>query len=179
MKAANRSVTFSIHTSIDSLLVSEGNQTISEDTFTVGERMRYQYSIGPEGVTLRLCISQGEVVLYASTVVPDPNAAYNHLTLKPIINDSINGTLCADEFIDSNLLGLGSLSNRTKRQAMETERLFVVIEGVATSSSFTLESNPGNTTKCMRVGYYTINAPLRSLLPVTVHISFLVCMISV
>ena len=104
-----------------------------------------------EGVTIRLCVNQGQIVLYASTNIPTPNRAYNTFSFE---SGLLNGVRCEDIFINPSVIEPSRFSySRNKRQASipisnSTLILYIVIEGVAENSSFILETLPGNSSLC-------------------------------
>ena len=119
------------------------------DDFTNGSNARYQYEINTEeGITIRLCVEAGRVIVYASFTIPNPNSALNHFTLDAIFHN-LN---CQDVYIDPgevSSIDPGS-DRRKKRQDSTVEQfLFVSVEGIASSSRFTLETTTGNTTQSM------------------------------
>ncbi len=122
------------------------NSTINVDEFNNESNARYHYQIDTnEGITIRLCHKSGRVILYASFVVPNPNAALNNFILDAIFHNQN----CSDVYVDPNKLPsvTSPSSGRKKRQSSSSTEtiLFVSIEGVAESSAFTLETTTGNT----------------------------------
>ena len=110
-----------------------------------------------EGVTVRLCVNQGKLVLYASVSSTSPNSAvYDWM--------SEIGIGCDDIFIDprdveNNNIGSNDNSNRVntnngrrKRQALNSTMdeyvdltLYVSIEGVEETNSFVFQTTTGDT----------------------------------
>ena len=115
------------------------------EDYTPGDSARYSYLIQEEGVTIRLCIQDGSVVLYASLTVPNPNRALNDFALDAILH----GDICEDVFVDPNMIPNVQEGRRKRQVSSSPERiLFVSIEGIAESSTFTLETTMGNTANC-------------------------------
>ena len=102
-----------------------------------------------EGVTIRLCVQDGRVIVYASFIIPNPNSAFNHFILDAIFHRLNCQDLYVNASHDQSLLSpyLGN-EKRKKRQESVVERfLFVSVEGIASISRFTLETTTGNTTQ--------------------------------
>ena len=119
-----------------------------------------------EGVTIRLCVSSGKIVFYASVSETSPNSAvYDWM--------SEIGIGCDDIFIDPRNVeddNIGSNDNsnqvdanngRGKRQTLNSTMdeyvdltLYVSIEGTEETNSFVLQTKtgdtsiPGNQNKC-------------------------------
>ncbi len=122
------------------------NNILKYQEFLKSEDIRLTYEI-PEnqGLTIRLCIVGGHARLYGSFYIPNPNPAFNDFVLDAITH----GQVCEDIFIlaaPADISGTG----RKRRQVSRSSRqlVFVAIEGVTNSSTFSLESNAGNTVQC-------------------------------
>lgn len=130
---------------------------ISDAVVGNGERIRLNFPLPVEGVTVRLCVSRGKLVLYASVSSTSPNSAvYDWM--------SEIGIGCDDIFIDPRDVGndnIGSNDNsnrvntnngRRKRQALNSTMdeyvdltLYVSIEGVEETNSFVFQTTTGDT----------------------------------
>ena len=92
-----------------------------------GYLVRYELQVPPQfKLSLYVCVSQGEIQLYGSSVIPNPNSALNDF------NASVNSTSvnpCANVSID----GSSSGSQTTQRDSM-----FVSIEGLDSTNDYTL-----------------------------------------
>lgn len=136
-------------------------ERISKSNFRREDRARYQYLIRQTGLTVRLCVSEGRVTLYASVDIPNPNRALNSFILNPNI---AHGIPCEDVFVTlDNVMVLTrhqSEQTKRKRQVSPLEDneviLYVTIEGVDNSSSFTLDAPSGNSTQCELLAMYCL-----------------------
>ena len=139
---------------------------ISDAVVGEGERIRTNFPLPVEGVTIRLCVSRGKIVFYASVSETSPNSAvYDWM--------SEIGIGCDDIFIDprnveNDNIGSNDNSNqvdanngRGKRQTLNSTMdeyfdltLYVSIEGAEETNSFVLQTTtgdtsiPGNQNKC-------------------------------
>ena len=119
-------------------------QVLEFQNFTGSNRARFNYEIQEEGITIRLCVQGGHVVLYASFSVPNPNKALNSFVLDAIIHRQ----MCEDTFIPPDP-EIDQVPGRKKRQLETDQRiLYVSIEGVSDNSQFTLEADTEDTTQC-------------------------------
>ena len=122
-----------------------------------GERIRTNFPLPIEGVTIRLCVSSGKIVFYASVSSTSPNSAV-HDWMSEI------GIGCDDIFIDPRDVenantGSNNSSNRAEtnifchnRLALNStmdqyadSTLYVLIEGAEESNSFVFRTTPGDT----------------------------------
>ena len=135
-----------LHLHVASTLISAGNQTIHRQNFTRDEQARFHYNV-TEGMTIRLCVPNGNVILFASTDISNPNEAYNDFVLQPSL---ITGATCADEYVDIvSLLSTHQRSPVSEAVVNDTVSvtLYVSIEGKRENSSFTLTSFTGDLTE--------------------------------
>ena len=126
-------------------------------TLEQGEQARFQLDIPEVGLTIRLSIETGHVVVYASTKIPNPNAAYYDWKLEC---DDVGG---CDFFVDPQDLDIVRIlaedTKRTlKRQVNETSHesgsevvysnftLYLVTEGIEKNTTFVIETTFGDTT---------------------------------
>lgn len=113
------------------------------EEFLQSREIRLTYEVPEEnGFTIRLCVEKGHARLYGSFFIPNPNPAFHDFVLDAITH----GQMCEDIFI----LPMNANPGRKRRQVSESTRqlVFVAIEGVANSSTFSLESDFGNTAQC-------------------------------
>ncbi len=105
-------------------------------------RLTYEVS-GYDGLTIRLCVEDGQARLYGSFSVPNPNRAFYDFVLDAVTH----GQMCEDIYIVAAAEVTGG-GRRKRRQVSPMRMVFVAIEGVANNSTFSLESNSGNTVQC-------------------------------
>lgn len=126
------------------------DERIVKSNFGRGDRVRYQYTIRESGVIIRLCVTEGRVILYASVNLPNPNRALNSFTLDPNTAHSVQ---CEDVFVSPEVISRRPRQQSVKKRQVPTSEdndiiLYVTIEGIDDSSSFTLETPTGNSTQC-------------------------------
>ena len=114
---------------------------LQNGTLTEGANVRYELDIPEEGVTVRLCVREGSIILYASYTVTNPNEALHDFRREVISTGTIN---CDDAFIPPENTG----SNRRKRQSeMESpSTLFISVVGVEEQNDFDVETSEGDNT---------------------------------
>ena len=122
-----------------------------------GERIRINFPLPVEGITIRLCVAQGQIMFYASVSSTSPNSAV-HDWMSEI------GIGCDDIFIDPRdvenaNIGSNDNSNRAETNIFCHNRLalnstmdqyadftlYVLIEGAEESNSFVFRTTPGDT----------------------------------
>ena len=75
---------------------NEMNGTLDED-----ESVRYHFPIPVVGITVRICVSGGHVIVYGSVSVPNPNSAFYDWLLDLEYGDRNNETeICDNVFVD-------------------------------------------------------------------------------
>lgn len=99
-------------------------------------------------------MSNGQVALYGSVAIPNPNRAFNTFSFEQGL---LTGK-CEDIFVEPGIIDLvqsrddilNSFKGRKRRQteASSEQTIFVTIEGIAANSSFTFEVIPGNSSIC-------------------------------
>ena len=121
-----------------------------------GERIRINFPLPVEGITIRLCVAQGQILFNASVSLTVPNSAV-HDWMSEI------GIGCDDIFIDprdvenantgsndnsnraeTNIFCRKRLANSTMDQYADST-LYVLIEGAEESNSFVFRTTPGDT----------------------------------
>ena len=122
-----------------------------------GERIRINFPLPVEGITIRLCVDQRQIMFYASVSLTAPNSAV-HDWMSEI------GLGCDDIFIDPRDVenaNIGSNNNsnqvetnncRRKRLALNStmnqyadSTLYVLIEGAEEDNSFVFRTTTGDT----------------------------------
>ena len=95
----------------------------------------FQYTLAEEGLTLRLEVEIGLIVLYASNKIRSPNEAFYDWKLETRSSTDI-------------YISLGGISPIGKRQVLESVNttIFVSIEGQSSINNFTLNTTYGDTT---------------------------------
>ena len=92
-----------------------------------GGLVRYELQVPPQfKLSLYVCVSQGEIQLYGSSVIPNPNSALNDF------NTSVNSTSvnpCANVSINGSSSG---------SQTAQSDSIFVSIEGLDSTNDYTL-----------------------------------------
>jgi len=115
-----------------------------------GGTVRLNFALPVEGITIKLCVSEGYLVLYASVSSTAPNSAVNDFMLEI-------GTGCSDIYIDPRGIGNGNDNSnnalsRRKRQVFNSTAsesanltLYISIEGVEERNTFILQTTTGDT----------------------------------
>ena len=119
----------SIATQDVSLSTSEGG------TIGVGITARLQFAAPTiEGMTFRLCLSQGEIIIYSSTI-PNPSSA------QYIWRDTVTTNTCLTVFYNIR----GHHQNRKQKRQTSTESdmmlLYITLEGQDEVNRFTFNSS--------------------------------------
>ena len=116
-------------------------------TQLLGTVSYFQYELPDEGLTLRLNVAAGRVVLYASTRIRNPNSAVYDIRLETDATEDV--FVSPDDLI---MTGVGTaIEGRRKRNIEKGERdsavvmIFVTVEGLEKNNSFILESTFGDT----------------------------------
>ena len=91
-----------------------------------GERTYYEFDFDSDGVTLRLTVTFGTIICYASDIIQNPNEDQGYVWKVTVSNYQ-------DVFLNPDSL------NRTTGPT-----LYVALEGVNTSNDFTLNSTTGD-----------------------------------
>ena len=105
-----------------------------------GETIRYEFPLPEDGVTVKMCVQTGQVNLYTSTEVPNPNSAlYDH---KLEVKAQSPGTeACDDVYIGEQ----GDLKRRSVIEKLNTT-LFMSLTGMDGYNEFSFNSTLGDTT---------------------------------
>ena len=105
-------------------------------------------------MTVRLCVREGSIILYASYTVTNPNEALHDFRREVISTGTIN---CDDAFIPPE----NTESNRRKRQNepdQSNSTLFISLVGVEEDNDFDVETSEGDNT--VQGDYYHAQATL-------------------
>lgn len=100
-------------------------------SLTYGQRLYYQYGFSSSGLTIRLTVSSGYVICYASDLIQNPNDDQGYVW-------RVTSSGFIDVFLDPSSL------NRPTGTT-----LYVALEGSSSSSSFTLSATSGDR-RCKR-----------------------------
>lgn len=125
-----------------------------QGTIGLGDSVRISFSApAEEGITVRFCIHEGQIALYASTSVPNPNAAINDWSTTIRAPQYQHTIVCSTTYFDDlsspNLTPRNvppSRSNtRSKRQVSDETMatLYISIEGHENYNEFSLNSSVG------------------------------------
>lgn len=79
-----------------------------------GGKIRYEFEMPLEGMTVNLCVSEGQVHLYSSFLLPNPNSALYDYKCKA---HAVDNSLCDDVFIPKN-------------SASTTQKVYTSLEGI-------------------------------------------------
>ena len=120
----------------------------------MGTVSRLQFS-GPasEGVTVRVCINRGTIVIYGSYATRNPSAAFHDFSeVLSAANGEVIPVMCHTTYVNVTIGGRGDSCSmcesntiqRKKRQAEEVA-VYITIEGMSTNGSqFSINSSRGN-----------------------------------
>ena len=124
--------------------------SIEEDvmvaTQLLGAVSYFQYELPDEGLTLRLNVAEGRVVMYASTKIRNPNSALYDIRLETDATE--------DVFVSPDDLIITGAGMRVKRRRNSNEEgegnstvrmIFVTVEGLENNNSYILETHFGDT----------------------------------
>ena len=106
----------------------------------MGENIRYQYQLPTDGMTIMMCVRNGNVVLYASTEISSPNSAFYDYKLD-ISGKSSKDEVCNDVYIDPSAGRKRDLSSE-----LANITLYVSLNGEDEFNEFLLNSTVGDTT---------------------------------
>ena len=125
-------------------------EDIAISTQLLGTVSYFQYDLPEEGITIRLNVTKGRVVLYASSRITIPNSAFHDIRLETHSS--------ADVFISPEDLQKSHrpMSVGRKRRCAEGEgersctvsSLYVSVEGLQRNNSYVLETTYGDTSTC-------------------------------
>lgn len=97
-----------------------------------------------EGITIRLCVREGAIVLYASLDIPNPNEA-KHERKAEITTSKVLSTDCSTLFFYDNDFG-DFIRRRRQETTLKMTIVYVQIEGLGDHNDFTVNSSYGNVT---------------------------------
>ena len=139
----------SSHTAPVSVFIEEDIE-VSKQLF--GHVSYFQYELPEEGMTLRLKVEMGRVVLYASTRIPNPNSALYDIRLETSSTEDV--FLSPEDLLTSE----GGMGRRSTEMAGSAGRkrsvegrgatnttIFVTTEGLKGDNSYVLETTFGDT----------------------------------
>ena len=96
------------------------------DSLGAGERTYYEFAFDTDGVTLRLSVTTGTLICYASDLIQNPNEEQGYVW-------KVTTTNYVDVFLDPDALSCRAGST-----------LYVGLEGVDNSNTFSLNSTTGD-----------------------------------
>ena len=96
------------------------------DTLGAGQRSYYEFAFDADGVTLRLTVTTGTMVCYASDLIQNPNEEQGYVW-------KVTTSSYIDVFLDPSSLTRAAGSS-----------LYVGLEGADTSNNFSLNSTTGD-----------------------------------
>lgn len=119
---------------------------VEVSTQLLGRVSYFQYELPEEGMTLRLNVAAGRVVLYASTRIPNPNSALYDIRIE---TDSTEDVFVRPE----DLLRSGGVGRRKRLEGghggnSTGTMIYVSIEGLRGNNSYILETTFGDTSTC-------------------------------
>ena len=117
-----------------SIATREVSLSRSEDgTIGMGVTARLQFAAPTnEGMTFRLCLSQGEIIMYSSTI-PNPSSA------QYIWNDTVTANTCLTVFYD--ILSEHHQNRRQNSTESNMTLLYITLEGQDEVNRFTFSSS--------------------------------------
>lgn len=147
-----------------------GNNTVS-----MGTNLKLNLSIGSEGLTVRICIQEGAIVVFGSYTVPNPSSALHDFstTLNATgFDDEANCfvyyTTPADVMQNSSCsLCSSNPQGRRRRQTENALFLYITIEGASdTENQFSFNSSYGAAfgKYFVCIASYTLKFPLHESL---------------
>ena len=124
-----------------------------EGTAAQGESVRISFeSPAEEGITIRFCIHEGQIIVYAATSVPNPSAAIHDWSTEITAPQFRQSLTCSTIFFGMdtiNNISPGKSTSRSKRQADtgdtagDTITIYITIEGQQNFNEFSLNSTQG------------------------------------
>jgi len=124
--------------------------TETEGTVDIGSVSRLKFSgSSSEGVSIKICVEEGGVIVYGSYSNPNPSPALNDF-MEELREISLKRCLTAhfsqDSIGSDDNCNTGSSTSKASGQNKVNETsVYVTIEGFMNASSFTVISDPGRT----------------------------------
>ena len=132
--------------------ISDAGQVISSQ-LGQGQVSFFQFSLPVEGMTFKIDITSGSVVIYGSNKIRNPNEAFHDFQLT-----SSNREI----FIHTGFFqGRSSPINTCQASNITNTTVFVSIEGQSAVNAFTLNTTLGNTTTYTPAGNVSLALILR------------------
>ena len=106
----------------------------------MGENARLSYTVPEIGMTIRMCVAIGNIVMFASTVTTTPNSAF--------YDYSLNITAIENSSIDCGEVYVISEANRRRRDVTTTTgniTLHMAVSGLQKKNEFAIKSTTGDT----------------------------------
>ena len=108
-----------------------------------GENIRYEFPLPEDGVTLKMCVQNGQVNCYASTEITTPNSALHDYKLE-VKAQSPGMEACDDVYIQQPT----ESRDRDRRAVIEKSNttLFMTLTGMDEYNEFSFNTTLGDTT---------------------------------
>ena len=117
-------------------------QQLESGTLERGATARLRFTVpADEGLTFRLCISEGRIVIYASTI-PNPNSAQHNW--RDAVRANAHPINCLTSFYE-----ITESNNRRKRRQLpspELATIYISLEGQEEVNMFNFNSSANNVT---------------------------------
>lgn len=117
---------------------------IMVSTQKLGTVSYFQYQLPDEGMTLRLNVAEGRIILYGSTKIQNPNSALYEIRLETESNEDVFISP-ADIVSDDGIIVKRS---RARREQSNLTMIYITIEGLHNNNSYILETTFGDTSTC-------------------------------
>ena len=113
----------------------------------------FQYELPDEGMTLRLNVAAGRVVLYASARVQNPNSALYDVRLETESNEDVflspSDLQTGGGLLGGSVVGAGKRRRDSEDSGEEGDlavtMIYVTVEGLEKNNSYVLETTFGDT----------------------------------
>ena len=99
-----------------------------------GGQIRYEFQVPTEGLELILCVSQGEIELYGSFTVSNPNAALHDYMYAVNSSDTVT---CVDVVIEPPQTP-GHNTINSSSASLDLDTIFISLEGIEEQNDFTI-----------------------------------------
>ena len=98
-----------------------------------------------EGITVRFCVHEGSIILYASIIIPNPSSAINDWSREIPAHQDLHTLVCYTRF--SNISSDNSTVSQNVSLGISTDStivtLYIAIEGQDNFNEFSLNSSQG------------------------------------
>ena len=125
-------------------------EEVKVSTQLLGTVSYFQYELPNEGMTLRLNVAAGRVVLYASARIRNPNSALYDVRLETETTEDV--FVSREDLVMGDDGGMGGVGRRRNAEGEEggstVTLVFVTVEGLGKNNSYTLETTFGDSSTC-------------------------------